>query len=154
MKKKSKKSGVWIISFIIIAVVASIIILNYEKQCGYDQECINKAARGCYKASALRAEDANILKYQITGKEGEYCKVKITIIEVNPSADYETKQLFQNKYMECKIPKDVPIAESKELIDYCSGPLKESIYELIIKKMYGVIAQNLGSIISEVKENI
>ena len=57
--------------------------------------------------------------------------------------------------MECNVPFEITeITNTNDIIDYCSGPLKESIYELIIKKMYGVIAQNLGSIISEVEQNI
>ena len=151
MKNNNRKKEVLAISFIVIAILASIIILNYERKCGYDQDCINEAARKCYKAEAFREENSNTLKYQIIGKSGDNCKIKVTITEVNPLADYETKQLFQGKHMVCEIPKDQPITESKEIIDYCSGPLKESIYELIIKKMYNYIAQNIGEIISNMQ---
>lgn len=151
MKKQSKIKEALIILFVMVALIASIILLTYERKCDYDQNCFNKAAEKCYKASFLKEEDSNILKYQIIGKEGDSCKIRVTITKVNPLADYETKQLFQGKHMECKIPKDTPIAESKEIIEYCSGPLKEAIYELIIKKMYNYIAQNIGEIISSME---
>ena len=156
MKKKKKtikkREGI-ILSFIVITTIMSILILNYEKDCGFDQSCINDAAQKCTKATVLRVEDANILRYQVLGRSGEDCRIKVTIEDVSPLASFETRHLFEGKSMTCDIPKNVQIAESKEIIAYCSGPLKESIYELIIKKMYNYVALNLGEIISGLEQS-
>ena len=37
------------------------------------------------------------------------------------------------------------------IIQYCTGPLKESLYELIVKRMYELIIVNLGEIAEEAK---
>ena len=43
------------------------------------------------------------------------------------------------------------ILEMNNIMQYCTGPLKESLYELIIKRMYELIIVNLGEIAEEAK---
>ena len=149
--KFEKKREVLVFLFIIISIITTILILNYEKNCGFDNECMQKSAQKCTRASLYRVEESNILKYQIMGKDRDNCGVKVTVERVSPLASYETQQLFEGKSMTCSIPKTVEIQESKEIIAYCTGPLKEAIYELIIKKIYNYVALNLGELISELK---
>ena len=52
--------------------------------------------------------------------------------------------------MTCKIPKkqlpNTNLIEMNNIMEYCSGPLKESLYELIIKRMYELVIINLAEI--------
>ena len=70
----------------------------------------------------------------------------------------ELIDLFEGKSMECKIPidkiKEIHINKMENVINYCTGPLKESIYELIIKKLYGLVVQNIGEILKEVDKEL
>ena len=46
------------------------------------------------------------------------------------------------------------VTEIKDILGYCSGPLKESMYEIMIQKLYNVVAQNMGGIISEIQGSL
>ena len=60
--------------------------------------------------------------------------------------------------MLCLIPKSelslININEVENLLKYCTGQLKEGIYEIIIKKMYSIIISNLGEILGEVQTSL
>ena len=60
--------------------------------------------------------------------------------------------------MKCLVPKNelsnVNFNEVENLLGYCTGSLKEGIYEILIKKMYGIIISNLGEILGEVQLNL
>ena len=59
--------------------------------------------------------------------------------------------------MKCDIPRKVlkekDLLKMDEIMPYCSGELKEALYELIVKRMYELIILNLGEIAEEA-ENI
>ncbi|MCD4760083.1 hypothetical protein K8R33_04300 [archaeon] len=148
MKQDTKKQVNNIIfSILVILVLTTGIISNYETNCYYDEECFNQAFFECTKAKVIAYENDNVFEYKILNKEGDSCKVQIKIIEVNPEADFITKQGFQDKNMTCTLPIQDGFTTSK--LNYCKGPLKEAIYELTIQKMYNLLARNLGEIISE-----
>ena len=83
------------------------------------------------------------------------CKIQINLERTSVGTEFENKILLEGKSMECFIPKsrlfEVNFNEIENLLGYCSGPLKEGIYEIMIKKMYGVIISNLGDILGELQ---
>tara|TARA_Y100000310_G_scaffold343359_1_gene450599 strand:+ start:7949 stop:8464 length:516 start_codon:yes stop_codon:yes gene_type:complete len=141
---------------IIILVIFVIFFVSYETNCGDDQECFMNAAESCKMARVDVDKENNIFSYRITGSNGDSCLVEVTVIQTK--SDPREEGLFLGKSMLCNIPKEdlgqYLVSEIPNLIDYCSGELKEAMYEFIIDKMYGVIAQNLGEIISDIKDNV
>lgn len=143
------------IFFIIVFLfLVSIIYFNYERNCRTDTACFDEAAQKCSRAKYQTEEDNNVLEYKILGKEASNCKVQVTIVQVDPEASYDTISRFQGKSMTCLLPEVTSASQSKDIINYCSGPLKEAMYELIIQKLYSYVAQNIGDIISQLKETI
>ena len=55
--------------------------------------------------------------------------------------------------MKCIIPKDelrkLNLLETDKVINYCTGPLKEGLYQLMVKRMYELVITNLGEIAEE-----
>lgn len=154
LPRKIDKQKYLFLSLVIIIILA-VLLPNLETNCENNQDCFNEAAQKCSRAKVYIEDEDNLFEYRIVERKIDSCHVTIKVVQVSPEADQETIDLFEGKSMECNVPFEITeITNTNDIIDYCSGPLKESIYELIIKKMYGVIAQNLGSIISEVKENI
>lgn len=135
-----------------ILVVSLIFSMNYEKNCYDDMSCLNNAISSCNPAKAISEENNSTFGYRVLGKSGELCKVEITLIKVSPSAEQEMKDMFEGKEMTCEVPKETTLAGTTDVLDYCSGPLKESMYELIIQRMYNVVIKNLGETISELSE--
>jgi len=126
--------------------------MNYEKDCRTDMSCFNDAMELCVPANVISEEEGNIFEYKIRGKEERSCLTTITINQVNSASGQEVIDLFEGKSMTCLVPKGTRVGETNDVLDYCSGPLKESMYELIIQKMYTVVIQNLGETISELSE--
>ena len=139
---------------IILLFLVSIIYFNYEKNCKTDAACFDKEAQKCSRAKYLTEEDNNVLEYKILGKEDVGCKVQVTIVQVDPEASFDTISRFEGKSMTCTIQGVSSTTQSKDILNYCSGPLKEAMYELIIQKLYSYVAQNIGDIISQLKGTI
>lgn len=150
MKKKRQKYSNFIPLIFIIVFVLLIFYLSYEKDCGFDESCFNEAFESCNKAKYMSEEEGNLFQYSIQGQKGNDCEVEVTILEVSQEADQETKNLFSGKSMTCYIPENQ--AFTVDTLTLCTGPLKESMYELIIQKMYSILAQNLGDLIFQLQE--
>lgn len=148
-KKRFKLSYLFPFFFLILFVIVAV-LLFYEKDCGFSKECFENSFQKCEKAKVLLEEDKNIFEYKITGSKSNSCVVSVTITKLDPAASKEAVNLFQGKSMVCNIPRSQTF-ETENILQYCSGPLKEAIYELIIQKLYGILAENLGDIISQVQ---
>jgi len=148
-RKGEGPKGILIILFTIL-VLASAVISNYETDCGTDEDCFNRAFFTCTKAKVIGEQNENTFEYRILEERGENCVVSITLVEVNPGLDELTRKKFQDNSMECVLP--LSEGFTTDNLNRCEGPLKEAIYEVTIQKMYNLLAQNLGEIISQMRE--
>jgi len=143
-----------LLMLLILLVLLSFIYLKLETNCYQDKACFNKLAAQCQKSRITLQEEGNTFQYTIISKEtNNTCLVNIKILQLSQNYDQETKNLLEEKEMLCKIPQEklTALTETEAVIDYCTGPLKEAMYELIIKKIYGVLAENLGPTIKKVE---
>ncbi len=147
--QKNKISSIVFASLSILLILTAL-LLNYEKNCGEDMSCFNQAFSSCTKARVIAYENENKFEYRILENKDNFCTVYIKILEVNPEATEKTKQQFKDKDMVCKFPEGQEFTTDK--LNLCTGQLKETIYELTIQKMYNLLAQSLGEIISQMKE--
>lgn len=151
--------SIFLIIFIIAAVSISAFALSYStKDCNKDQNCFRQNEMSCKRSKVDVIKEGNLFSYQIDKKRLNTCYITVSVIEVNPSSGQELKSTFEGKSMNCKIPIDqlqkTSIISNNDIFELCTGPLKEATYELIIKKLYSVIAQNLGPILSKADEAI
>ena len=147
MKKKYSKL---IPLFFIILFILIVLFLAYEKDCAYDKTCFDEAFKSCNKATYMSEEEGSLFRYTIKGSKGNDCEVEVEVLEVSREADPETKELFPGKSMVCFIPENQEF--TVDTLTLCTGPLKEAMYELIIQKMYSILAQNLGDLIYQMQE--
>lgn len=67
--------------------------------------------------------------------------------------DLDVKTLLEGKSMTCKIPKsklsEIELDNMKDLLNYCTGPLKEGMYELLLKRMYALVVSQMSNIVKE-----
>jgi len=138
-----------LIALFVILIISTAIITNYETNCNDNEDCFNRAFYSCTKAKVIGEQSGNIFEYRILEKKEENCLVSVELIEVNPDLDDLTKQRFQDRSMECLLP--INEGFTTDNLNLCEGPLKESIYEVTIQKMYNLLAQNLGEIISQMR---
>jgi|SRR3989344_4899727 len=120
-----------------------------------DEGCFQDAAALCSPKIYEKSVNNNIYRYTISRSFGELCKIQISLQKTSIGTEFENKILLEGKAMKCYIPKsrllEVNFNQIENLLGYCSGPLKEGIYEIMIKKMYGVIISNLGDILGELQ---
>ena len=110
-----------------------------------DKECFIKSLRGCSKATFFNQETSASWLYEVKNSDNGNCIVNVKAIQVG--ADLATSNFLKDKEMECNIPKSLAgsfMPESK--IEYCHGLLKESIQDIMIRKMQLYIIQNMGQI--------
>ena len=153
MEKKRKVDLLLVIMVIVLAV--SLFFLSYEKDCRSDEVCFSNAAKTCRSAKLTLNENNQTFAYQIQGSNNNSCVLNVVALSIQGSQ--ETISNFQGKEMICTIPKS-NLTEHKiselNIIDYCTGSLKEAMYELVIERLYGLVAQNLGHILLEIDKEV
>lgn len=148
------------IILLILLIFLGILILSYFsiKECKTDEICFQESLSTERPSTFIKDNEGTIFLYHFEGCKKEFCQLQITISKVSYSYSEETRQLLEGKSMECTIPKSQlhpqTVTDLEQNIDYCSGPLKEAMYELMLQKIYGVIAKNLGTIIKEMKSSL
>ncbi len=155
MKKQKKRLSYALTSILIIMILGVFLFyFSYEKDCGSNQVCFNEEAQKCSRAHVRITNNSTTFLYTIKGPEEKSCIINVKVENIVEPDDEAIK--FIGKDMDCKIQKDQIttniISDIPSLMQYCSGPLKETMYEVIIDKMYGTIAQNLGQIMLELRE--
>lgn len=152
--------GKWLIIVLVICLL--VLSLFYtgviKKKCGRDKDCFNKALKSCSAATYLSIRNNNAYIHSIKGKSGDKCILVIKMEHMAAGTDLELIELLEGKSMVCRIPKDTldveDLEDIEDLVHYCTGPLKEGMYELIIEKLYGLIIQNMGDVINEMKDTL
>ena len=153
-KKRNKKYVLFIILMIIFAlVIATAYYFLHTKTCD-NEYCFLAALKHCEKTQYKVNKEGNIWEYKILNSFGfsnNVCSVNVKNVKI--ASDDITIKKIEGKEMLCKIPKDYAgsYIEVHQKLEFCSGPLKESLQEIIVSNMYKYIIQNLGEISQEVK---
>ncbi len=158
MKEERKRELYRYIAVIFGIILIALILcyIYYPKYCDYNRQCLDKSFSNCERANSFLVLNGNTYLYSIKGYSGDYCKMDIKVMEATGSDAY-TRSQIENKAMSCKIPKEdtnVSVDNVNNMLDYCTGPLKESMLELIIKKLYEVIVANIGPITKEMQNSL
>ena len=137
------------------AALLILFILGYytgylRENCGRDATCFAENVEKCGASSFIDVKNNNIYQYVIWPGFLDQCHVRVTLERVSVGAPPEYLEL-EGKEMMCTISKDDLEATSLDnfdnFMDYCTGPLKEELYELIIKRMYENVVSQLGPIL-------
>jgi len=81
-------------------------------------------------------------------------KINIKLTKMGVGNPEEMVRALEGKEMTCNIPmtkaREVSFDKMPDILNYCTGPLKEAVYEQVISNMYALIIKNLGPIVKEV----
>jgi hypothetical protein len=157
-ENKKLRSGMKLI--ILAIILTGIFFAAYysgmtREYCGKDQDCFSENAKSCSPSEVYLSRSNNVYHYKLTPIIGNKCNLKITFERAQEGLPPEHIELLEGKSMNCNIPKSVlrekDLLKMDEIMPYCSGELKEALYELIVKRMYELIILNLGEIAEEAK---
>lgn len=155
IKNYNKKILIYFILFIVVLLGILYYFGLFSKECE-DNVCFNQALQQCKPIDYVKHTNNNVYFYRIYRSFGEDCSVKVTLVSVSPGSNRDIKDLLEGKSMKCSIPKsllqDRNLDELENSLEYCHGELKEGIYELIIKRLYGYVIGNLNEIIESVNK--
>lgn len=150
-----------VIIYSIVAFLVLLLVLYFfgviKRTCN-SEECFKEKINSCSPIKYDRQIKNNIYVYEISRSLGNNCKMKISLERSSEGTLPDEKLKLEGKTMKCSIPKDelvsINIDEVENLLQYCTGQLKEGIYEIIIRNMYGVIISNLGEVLGEVQTSV
>jgi len=144
-----KRIGIikWTIIALIILLVAVIIwvVFIYTERCN-DKLCFDQHLALCKRISWVNDAPEAAWIYEIKNSIGGKCNVEVTLDSVK-KGNIDVKAA-EGKSMNCYILKGVVMIPGQNLDD-CTGPLKETLQDLIIKRMHAYILENLGKINEE-----
>ena len=149
---------------IIGSIISLVLLINlyyfgliFKKNCS-TEDCFEDALSICKPVEYESRINNNVYNYEIYRSLGNNCRIKVDLEKSSEGTDFDTRIRLEGKSMKCSVPKDdlllLKLTEINNLLKYCSGPLKEAIYEIMIKNMYTVIITNLGEILGEVQTSL
>lgn len=152
---KKPKSKLWILILLLIIALAGAVYLYLPKDCGTDKNCFIQKAQTCSKAGVIAYKEGNEFIYEIKDKTGSDCVFYVKMNRMKENTDYNLVKILEGKDMICRMPlenfKINPLADTKDIIDNCSGSLKEALQQLTIERLYGVVIGNIGGINKELQ---
>ncbi|MDP4012131.1 MAG: hypothetical protein Q8R00_00800 [Candidatus Nanoarchaeia archaeon] len=145
-----------IIIFVILTITALYFSGVFKKNCS-DQACFDNALRTCSGASYSLVSDGNVYLYKSYLGFGDTCKLKVKMVKAVTGADIQYNKM-EGKSMTCRLPREKLARENfsdmDDFAEFCAGPLKEAMYEIMIQKMYSLVIANLGEISLEAKKAV
>ena len=133
-----------LLGLLIIVFGVWFLFFNYT-ECK-DWDCFNSNLKNCDKVKFIGGSDM-IFEYTVKGSSGSECKVDVKLLQGELNNKESIK--LENREMTCVLPKGVVMIPESD-IGKCNGFLKEGLQDLIIKRLYSEIVQNLGRINLEV----
>jgi len=133
---------------IIVLILAIYFTFFFSVKCR-DISCWEYKLQRCAKAHYLSDTKDVTWFYKIEGKKDKLCKVEVTVKEIK--SGITGALVLEGKSMNCMLPLGV-ITSPEADPNLCSGPLKEEMQGLIIKKLHEYIIGNLGQISEDLEK--
>ena len=105
-------------------------------------ECFNAHLKDCSKVKFIGGTDM-VFEYIIKGSSNGECEVAVQLLQGKFNNQDSIKLEMQK--MTCSLPKGVVMIPESD-IGNCHGMLKEGLQDLVIKKLYTYLVQNLGKL--------
>ncbi|MDD4878743.1 MAG: hypothetical protein PHO02_06985 [Candidatus Nanoarchaeia archaeon] len=165
MKGEENRSGfrfTWAMVLIIATVILLTVFFAYyfglvKKNCD-TEECFQEELQKCGMSTYSKVHNYNYYTYTIKGASKGECRLNIKLAKMAAGTSPDKIELFEGKDMECRIPMtEVEGATTEQIntiLKYCTGPLKEAMYEQIIEKLYTIVVGNLGEIIGSIEDTL
>jgi len=135
---------VFLISLIVLVFGIWFVFFSYAECENWD--CFNNYLESCDKVKFIGGTDM-IFEYVIEGVSDGNCEINVQLLQ--GELDNEESKKLEMQKMNCMLPKGIIMIPESD-IGNCHGMLKEGLQDLVIKKLYSYLVQNLGRINLEV----
>lgn len=138
----------------IILLILFFIYISIPYNCKYDEDCFNERFENCKKTDFYKIINGDTYQFECKGKYKNSCLLNIKMIMANDASDFFVKENMVGRGMICKLPKGdfQTLNQINNSLDYCTGPLKESMLEQMIKNMFELIVKDIGPITKDMQK--
>jgi len=147
-KPMSRRKKAFYTSLVVLVIVSLLVytgIFPFYK-CDTDQ-CLEDALAKCRPISYEKLQNSNLYIYKIYRSFSKECRVKVTLERMAIGSDLDLINLLEGKTMMCQIPRNEPEAIKK--LNYCTGPLKEGLQQVLIQRVYGLLIKDIPEILEK-----
>jgi len=147
-----EKRQIIITSIIVLFVIFLGFFFFYKKSCK-DEECFNEAMYKCKPATYYGYRNNNLYYYKISRSIGT-CRLNIKVNRMAIGTDLDLVRLLEGKRMKCNIPKniDINLNEMENILNYCSGELKEGLLQLMVERLYALVVRDLSGVVEQAEK--
>ena len=148
-KPTSRRKKIFYNSLVILAIVSLLVyagVFPFYK-CETDQ-CLNDALIKCKPITYEKLQNSNLYVYKVHRSLSKECRVKVTLRKMAIGSDLDLLNLLEGKEMICNMPRNEP--ESIKKLNYCTGPLKEGLQQVLIQRVYGLLIKDIPEILEKV----
>ena len=136
-----------IILLIIVAVSFLVYYFFFRIEKCADKECFSRSLVDCKRVEWINDAPEATWVYTILGKQEGKCEINVNLLQIKRGKIDISEA--EGKSMNCFFPPGT-ITTPGQNLELCSGKLKESLQDLIIKKMHSYILENLEDINQEI----
>lgn len=108
-----------------------------------DMSSFQNSMTKCTRAEYFNEEEEASWNYKIMKKQKDSCIIEVKLLQAKQGELELTK--LEGQTMTCTYSLGIVTTPGKELAD-CTGKLKESLQEIIIKRLHTTVIENLGVI--------
>lgn len=141
--KKFKSFDIILAVIILVLIVFAVYLMKLNIEQCKSFACFKDKMEKCEKASYINEEPEASWEYEIEGKEGNQCKIEVTLLLAKKGELGIDKLTGYD--MDCFYPLGTGTYPEKDLRQ-CHGRLKEELQQIIINKLHSYIIENLGQI--------
>jgi hypothetical protein len=131
---------------VIVLVITLYVTFFYQPTCK-DVTCWQAKYSECKRARYISSPIDVTWEYKINGKIEDRCAVEVKALEIKRGL--KKTEILVGKEMTCFTTLG-SISAPEGNPNVCTGPLKESMQELIIQKLHEYVVQNIGDIGTEI----
>lgn len=153
-----KRNHIIIIVLLVLALIigGGVFYFFFFTETCTDEECFLNALRTCQRTTYMKSSQGNAWQYTIQplGFSQGICNVKVKNLAI--ASELPLARNIEGKSMSCKIPAEFAgtFIQVQSKLEFCSGPLKESLQDLLIDQLYKFIVQHIGEITEEIRGQV
>jgi len=134
----------WFVVLIVLAILTWTVWNIFFSYASCDNwDCFNTYLESCDRVKFIGESDKMIFEYAVCGNSKDVCRVDVELLQ--GELNNQDSIALEGKRMECDLPRGVVIIPESD-IGNCHGLLKEGLQDLVIKKLYTYLVQNLGKV--------
>ncbi len=132
MKRRGRNIALISAASVAFILIVLFFVFLYTPSC-MTKTCLIDSLKTCSRSVSVYENENALWQYTILFSFGDQCRINVRAVGIK--ADAEASNLLSGKEMLCSIPKGSAVDFPEKSLESCHGDLKESMQDLMIKRM-------------------